>query len=420
MTHPTEIKQSSLESNIYEEWLYPQPIDDLKAYQASGRIDAAAPKIVHPLYWPNGAYEKSAKKHIDILIVGCGPNAAARYAFEHPEAQVTGIDISDAALAHSKMLQEKHGLENLTLKKWDLNHLEPEQIAGAELHSKFDFIEIIGVLNHLTHPVETTKRLKALLKPHGVMTVMLYGLYGRPGASMLQTLFKETELGHTPEALETVRQTLGLLDASHPVHLFNQTTFDSQFDAGLVDSFLRGVDPAYDVAGCLDFTKQVDMTFMGWLDTFNYHPEGQIPPENLLYEKIKALPDETQWKLMELFNGTLKKHTFYLCLNEREPQSYQINFEGDDFLDYVPLRRINQFKKPDKANKQPAFIQRSPYKALPLTDVQLALFANTDGKRTIKEIIEKTGLTGETDVVTGLARNFYKSLWRIGYAMFLI
>ncbi len=407
----TEIRTD--EPSIYEQWLYPQPIEDLKAYQESGRIDAAAPKIVHPLYWPDGAYEKTFGKKIDILIVGCGPNAAARYAFEHPDAQITGIDISEAALAHEKHLKEKHGLDNLTLMA-----LTAEQ--AAELEQSFDLIEIIGLLNHLSDPVALVKGLKNRLKPTGVMAIMLYGTYGRTGASLLQKLFQTTDLGHSPEAVQTVRETLGLLDPNHPVHGFNQTAFDLHFDAGLVDAFLRGVDLSYDVEGCLNFVGDVDMTFMGWLDNFNYHLEGQIPPESPLYEKIKAMPQEEQWKMMELFNGTIKKHTFYMCLKDRDKASYQLNFEGDDFLNYVPLRRINKFEKADEAAQKPAMIQRMPYKAVPLTGVQLALFANTDGQRTIKKVIEKTGLTGEPEVITGLARNFYRSLWHIGYAMFRI
>ena len=51
----------------------------------------------------------------DILIAGCGTSQAARYALGEPTARVTAIDISETSLRHTRRLQRKYQLANLTL-----------------------------------------------------------------------------------------------------------------------------------------------------------------------------------------------------------------------------------------------------------------------------------------------------------------
>ena len=51
----------------------------------------------------------------EILIAGCGTSQAARYALGEPTARVTAIDISETSLRHTRRLQRKYRLENLTL-----------------------------------------------------------------------------------------------------------------------------------------------------------------------------------------------------------------------------------------------------------------------------------------------------------------
>ena len=64
------------------------------------------PDFLGRAYWPH----RRPREDLRILVAGCGPNSAARYAYRHRKSTVVGVDISEASLAHARCLKEKHGL----------------------------------------------------------------------------------------------------------------------------------------------------------------------------------------------------------------------------------------------------------------------------------------------------------------------
>ncbi|MBK8190864.1 MAG: class I SAM-dependent methyltransferase [Vampirovibrionales bacterium] len=413
LTPSADIKRKPEEiAGVYEQWVYPAPLYDLQAYHDSGRIDAAAPQMAHALYWPDGRYQREGGEQISILVAGCGANAAARYAFEHPQARVVGIDVSASCLAHEESLKHKHNLENLSLYQMPVED-------ARTLDETFDFIEAVGVMNHLENPLAGMEALKTRLNPDGVIAVMLFGVYGRLGVGMLQKMFHRLDMGFSNEDVNIVRQTLAILDADHPVQAFNRNIADLQLDSGVVDCFLRSAGRNFTVEGCLQFARNSGLSFMGWLDNFPYYPEGQVPSNHPLYERIGKLPEDDMWKVMELFNGVLRNHTFYMCRKDRDAKGYKLDFDGDAFMDYVPIARINRYHQPDQEQGRPAMIERIPYRPVPLTPAQLAVYSRIDGKKNVRQCLEEAGLTGSPEDLTAFARNFFRSLWRLGYAMFL-
>ena len=176
------VADRSLVARQYERWVYPFPIMNLSAPDVRGLRDGADPDINFYTYWPNQPF----RDDLDILIAGCGSNAAARYAFNHPNARVVGLDFSSSSLAHEKYLKDKHRLDNLTL-----HHACLEEVSA--LGRTFDFIDACGVLHHLPDPVVGLKALSGVLRPHGTIAVMVYGQYGRAGVYMLQEMFRLLE-----------------------------------------------------------------------------------------------------------------------------------------------------------------------------------------------------------------------------------
>ena len=57
----------------------------------------------HHLLWPNKEY----RADLNILVAGCGTWQSARIAICHPDARVTGIDISPTSLEHTESLKQK-------------------------------------------------------------------------------------------------------------------------------------------------------------------------------------------------------------------------------------------------------------------------------------------------------------------------
>src|SRR5205823_2182815 len=147
--------------------------------------------------WPRAPY----REDLDILVAGCGTVAAACYAYLYPRARVVGIDISAASLAHEEYLKKKHSLDNLSLRQCRLEE-------ARSLEADFDFIATHGVLHHLTEPVAGLRALRDVLRPEGVIAIMVYARYGRAGVYMLQELFRILELSQNVRGVEVVKHAL--------------------------------------------------------------------------------------------------------------------------------------------------------------------------------------------------------------------
>jgi SAM-dependent methyltransferase len=387
----------------YEKWVYPQPIMNLSDPEVRGMRDSGDPGQNFHTYWPDQPY----RDDLDILIAGCGSNAAARYAFNHPKARVTGLDFSASSLAHEAYLKDKHRLDNLTL-----HHGRIEDVAS--LGKSFDFIEASGVLHHLPDPAAGLRALGSVLRPEGTIAIMVYGLYGRAGVYMLQDMFRLLDLGQDEADLATVKQTLAALPKRHVVHEYVNRTRDTKYDAGLVDTFLHRQDKAYTVAGCLDLVRGAGLSFMGWWDNILYYPEGQIAANNGLHAKVNDLPEESIWQFMELYNGTLGQHQFCVCHSSRRASSYRIDFNAPEFFECIPVRRAREIAPAAGIGQGCITVQRQQWPPCTLNPAASAMFKQIDGIRSVRECAQLAGLAERKGVESqALCRAAFQQLWRL-------
>jgi SAM-dependent methyltransferase len=104
----------------------------------------------------------------DLLLAGCGTGReAAILAARYPDARITAIDISQSSLNYAA-----DRVEGVDFRLLDLHRV-------SELHRRFDVIVTSGVLHHLPSPEQGWEALVSVLKPGGVMKVMLYSRIGR-------------------------------------------------------------------------------------------------------------------------------------------------------------------------------------------------------------------------------------------------
>ena len=96
--------------DFYERMPYPAPLTSLDEHRELCRNPQRRRALFHRI-WP----VREALYDQDILIAGCGTSQAARYALGEPTARVTAIDISETSLRHTRQLQRKYQLANLTL-----------------------------------------------------------------------------------------------------------------------------------------------------------------------------------------------------------------------------------------------------------------------------------------------------------------
>jgi SAM-dependent methyltransferase len=389
----------------YNRWVYPEPVDDLVEHSRTKR-QLTDPSLSHLLYWPDRDYPRGLK----ILVAGCGANQAAEIAFHNPTAEIVGIDVSEASLAHHRRLQAKHDLGNLTLR---LMRVED----AGQLDRAFDLIISTGVLHHLPEPRLGLRALRGCLAQDGVVAVMLYARHSRAGIDMLRALFAMLGLGQDERALALVRDGLKNLPAAHPAaHFLHVNERDLGFDAGLVDLFLNARERAYTVPECLALLAECDLRFQGWYAKRAYHPDGHFPPTAPLRKAIDALDPPAVWAAMELISVVdTGHHTFFACRPDRNPARYAIDFAARGFLGFVPVLASGTSATPADAATGTAAVVRRQGASVQLDDNQVVLLRRVDGVRSIGEILKSAAPANLRAQAAGrlerIARDFFRMLW---------
>ena len=406
--------QSPLDDAItrqYQRWVYPEPIQDLKELGVGH--DFSDPQLRHRLYWP----DRECPQSLDILVAGCGANQAALVAYRNPGSRVLGIDVSEPSLAHERHLRRRHNLENLELLRLPIEDV-------PTLGREFDLIIAAGVLHHMAAPLAGLRALGGCLRRDGVMTVFLYGRYGRIGIELMQELFRRLGLSQDDASVALVRRALSAVPPEHPLAPIKHMLRDIRYDAGLVDTFLNARDRSYSAEECLRFVDEAGLVFQGWIHNARYHPEGCIGADHPLFAALSRLDTPDVWFATDLYLGN-PKHIFMVCRPDRPPQQYRIDFAGPDALDYVPLRRAGvEVQPPDRAAGLPARLRRPDWesvvtseqerllKNVVVTDAQAFLLNHADGRRSIREIAA-AGARGTPAEREAFAVDYFRRLWRM-------
>jgi SAM-dependent methyltransferase len=390
----------------YERWIYPEPIEDLEAWLSGGALSVGDPRECGDLYWPATGYREG----MDILVAGCGANQAARYAMQHPTAQITGIDLSAASLAHEEKLKARHGLDNLTLHQMRLEDV-------TTLGQSFDFIASSGVLHHLPDPVAGLKSLGEVLDRGGVIYLMLYARYGRASVYMMQELFRLLDVEQTDEGLGLVKETIRMLPPEHPLKAYETRSTDMKYDAGLVDLFLHRQDRPYSVPEVMAFVREGGMAFQGWVQPGLYNPDGAVPETHPLYQRLDRLSDEERWAAVELLSGLQTRHDFFVCRPDRPTSVYGIDFNDSSFPDRaIPLLRGSSMTPPVAG--KPAMLTAPQRPPLTLPPPLVVIFQQIDGQRTIGDCLRSAPLNAPQEVIQQHGLRFFRTLSRTGHLAF--
>lgn len=117
-----------------------------------------------------------------VLEIGCGAGGILHY-FQQQGHNVTGLDLDEHYLEHGRTL-------GLDLRQVDLDDFKTDE--------RFDFIILNHVLEHFKNPVEKLKKIRALLKPGGLLHVEVPSVHGVKTAhySNLLTYFQNAHVVH--------------------------------------------------------------------------------------------------------------------------------------------------------------------------------------------------------------------------------
>jgi SAM-dependent methyltransferase len=388
---------------FYEAHPYPPAIDDLADYGA--RWDDHRRRAESHLFWPSEPYRDDRS----ILVAGCGTTQAAKYALRWPRARIVGIDVSAESIAFTERMKRKYGLENLEVRQLPIER-------AADLGQTFEHIACTGVLHHLPDPDVGLRALHDVLDVGGALQVMVYAPYGRAGIYLIQDYCRRLGIAPTPQELRDLVASLRALPPDHPLTPLLRKAPDFLTREGLSDALLNPQDRSYSVPQLLDFLAGAGLKLGRWLRQAPYLPQCGSPAATPHAPRLQKLGVEAQYAALELFRGTMARHTVVAYRKDAPASLGLIDFAGEAWLDYVPLRVpdaiIVRENLPPKAAG--VLINRTHTYTdiyLPIDRSQDRWLAAVDGVRTLGEIAPAAD-------ERRAAREFFQQLWRYDQVVF--
>jgi 2-polyprenyl-3-methyl-5-hydroxy-6-metoxy-1,4-benzoquinol methylase len=390
---------------FYDAHPYPPPVEDLESYRRRWQDEGRRRADFH-LYWPEQPYRTDLR----VLVAGCGTSQAAKHALRQPESQVVGIDLSAASVRHTETLRRRYNLANL-----EVRQLPVERV--GELGRRFDTIVCTGVLHHLPDPDAGLRALGDALEPDGALHLMVYAPYGRAGVYLLQDYCRRLGIGHSAQEIRDLAATLTALPRAHPLARLLAESPDFQSPDGLADALLNPQDRAYSVPQLFDWLQRCGLRFGRWLRQAPYLAQCGSLARTPHAPRLAALPPMEQYAAVELWRGTMLRHSLIAYRADRPGDRHLPRFDGDDWLGYVPLRLPEAITVQQRlpAGAAAALINQShsdPDLVLFVDAAELQMVAAIDGRRSIAGIVP--GVAGPASARRPLreqARTLFQRLW---------
>ncbi|MEO6836724.1 MAG: class I SAM-dependent methyltransferase [Candidatus Tumulicola sp.] len=388
---------------FYERHPYPPPVDDLDAYRRSW--DDRRRHAESHLFWPAEPYREDRS----ILVAGCGTTQAAHYALRWPRAKVVGIDVSAKSIALTQRLKRKHALDNL-----EVRQLAVER--AADLGQSFEHVVCTGVLHHLADPDAGLRALRDVLEPAGALSVMVYAPYGRAGVYMLADYCRRVRIGRTDREIRDLAACLKALPPDHPLAPLLRKSPDFDTEAGLADTLLHPRDRSYSVDQLMDFLDRAGLRFGRWVRQAPYLPGCGALASTPHHAALAALTPQAQYAAVELFRGTMVRHSVVAYRRDQPAPGASVDFDGDAWPGYTPIRLPDTLVVRDRLPAGATAVLINPNHTytdlyLPIDARQERLLAAVDGVRSIAEICGERG-------DRRFAREFFQQLWRWDQVVF--
>jgi SAM-dependent methyltransferase len=388
--------------NFYDRYPYPAPVESLDAYRRHW-ADPQRRRVDFHLFWPHRPYREDHS----ILIAGCGTSQAAKHAMRWPSAQVIGIDCSATSVRCTERLKRKYCLSNLQVRQLDVERV-------GELRAGFDQIVCTGVLHHLKDPDKGLAALRSVLNPDGALHLMVYAPYGRTGIYMLQEFYRRLGIRASDEAIRDLSTSLAELPAGHPLESVLSQALDFRHEAAIADALLHPQDRAYSVDQLFAFLAKAGLVFGRWLRQAPYSLQCGVAAKLPHTTRMAALSPPAQYAAIELFRGTMARHSVVAYRNDNTAGLKPIDFSGPAWLDYVPIRMPGTISVQERLPHGVAAVLINKTHTdrdlfLPIGAEDKRLFDAIDGHRTIREIVATTPSHRQTNI--DAARTFFEKLW---------
>ena len=243
----------------------------------------------------------------------------------------------------------------------------------------------------------------------GALHLMVYAPYGRAGVYMLQEYCRRLGIGTTAAEIRDLAASLRALPPDHPLVPLLRNAPDFRDEAALADALLHPRDRPYSVPQLFDFLRDAGLQFGRWLRQAPYLPQCGALASSPHRRLLSRLPADEQYAAVELFRGTMVRHSAIVFRDDLPGSAQPIRFDREGWLEYVPLRTpdtvcVEERLPPGAAAVLINRAHTSTDLYLPVDAREKSLFDAIDGERTIGEI---AGHQTTPDA----ARAFFERLW---------
>jgi hypothetical protein len=207
------------------------------------------------------------------------------------------------------------------------------------------------------------------------------------------------------------------LPPGHPLENLLREAPDFRQEAALADALLHPQDRAYSIPQVFDFLERGGLTFGRWIKQAPYSPHCGVMAQIPQASRMAQLTLPQQYAAVELFRGTMVRHSMVVYRNDCPCDPQPIGFAGDTWRDFVPIRMpdticIQERQPPGVAavliNK--AHTYKDLFMSVDMTEKRW--LDAVDGNRCIGDIVgDRLSPSSQRIPQIDRARAFFERLW---------
>jgi 2-polyprenyl-3-methyl-5-hydroxy-6-metoxy-1,4-benzoquinol methylase len=270
-------------------------------------------------------------KNIKILDAGCGTGfSTIGLIRQNPNAEIYAVDISKVTLKIAEERIEKAGLLSEKIKFVHMDLME------FSLDIQFDYIICSGVLHHLSSPEVGLGNLKKLLKPNGIIYLMVYSENARRWMLSLKKLILQLQNNKEDfeEGILIGKEILKILSPNNSISINYSASYNhasnfigeefAKSEAQFVDCFLNANERTYSIKEIFDLLESEKLSFLRFFDEYDRTAESLFIKNEFLINNAAKLSKKEQYFLSETI---LEQRNFGFFVSKNKLKKQNINKE---------------------------------------------------------------------------------------------
>ena len=246
---------------------------------------------------------------IRILDAGCGTGVSTNsLSYFNSGSEIVAIDISKKSLAIAKKRLSKSS----AYKNSKINFKEIDLL---NYHSKkgFDFINSIGLLNHVKDPLEGFLALERNLHEDGIIHLFVYSNYGRYQIKLMNQIFKILDLNASKNDITLARQLIDNLPYDNPLKNSFQTICSKEYisDVKFADIYLHPFETNFTLNDLFKYLDLSGLKLLGFSNKKVWNIERLL--NGKLLEKANLLSPKDKLQLIEKLDPNIDGFDIFLA-----------------------------------------------------------------------------------------------------------